>query len=434
MRRGFETAGPAVVEWPITRFRHISMIAAHTPAFWRVTLALSLGSVLTFTNLYTPQPLLPLFSQAWGVTPVHASLLVSLTTLTLSLSLLLYGPLSDAIGRRGIMLVTMGVTALCSLAMAFAPDFPTLLALRAIQGLFIGGLLAVAMAYLGDELERDAMILAVGIYISGNSLGGIAGRLISGTTASAWGWEASFLVTGCLSLVILAVFAWMLPPSRRFTPKPLHPAGLARDLGGHLRNPVILLACLVGGLNFLVFINLYSYITYLLSAPPYHLSSFWLGLLFLTYLSGTLTAGISGRLVRGRSQPLAMAAGLLILMTGTLLTLVPRLEAIIVGMIINAIGFFLTHSQAAGWVNRNARQARASATSLYLMSYYGGASIGSFYLGPFWGWAGWHGVVLGAILMLGLALGVALRLRALERNEAELGAGEAVAEPQAGGC
>ncbi|NEX23552.1 MFS transporter [Thiorhodococcus mannitoliphagus] len=390
------------------------MIAARTPAFWRATLALSLGSFLTFINLYTPQPLLPLFSQTWGVSPVDASLSVSLTTLTLSLSLLVYGPLSDAIGRRGIMLVTMTLTTLCSLAMALAPDFATLLALRTLQGLFIGGLLAVAMAYMGDEFERKAMILAIGLYISGNSLGGISGRLMSGAVASSCGWEASFLVTGCLSLVILIVFAWMLPPSRHFTSKPLRLAGLVKDLAGHARSPIIVVACLVGGLNFLVFINLYSYITYLLSAPPYNLSPAALGLLFLTYLSGTLTAGFSGRIVGGRSQPLAMVFGMLILMGGTLLTLTPRLEVIIAGMLINAVGFFFTHTQAAGWVNRNARQARASATSLYLMSYYGGASIGSFFLGPFWHWAGWLGVVAGALSMLGVGIGLASYLRWLE--------------------
>lgn len=392
------------------------MIIAHTPAFWRATLALSLGSLLTFANLYTPQPLLPLFSQTWGISPVDASLSVSLTTLTLSLSLLIYGPLSDAIGRRGIMLVTMTLTTLCSLAMAFAPDFATLLALRTLQGLFIGGLLAVAMAYMGDEFERKAMILAIGLYISGNSLGGISGRLISGAVASQWGWEASFLVTGSLSVVILIAFVWMLPPSRHFTPKPLRPRALVRDLAVHATNPIIFLACLVGGLNFLVFVNLYSYITYLLSAPPYGLSPAALGLLFLTYLSGTLAAGFSARVVAGRSQPLAMAAGILVLMGGTLLTLIPSLEAIIAGMLINAVGFFFTHSQAAGWVSRNATRARASATSLYLMSYYGGASIGSFYLGPFWHWGAWPGVVLGATLILWVGMGFALRLHVLERQ------------------
>ncbi|EGV33423.1 major facilitator superfamily MFS_1 [Thiorhodococcus drewsii AZ1] len=393
------------------------MIAARTPAFWRATLALSLGSLLTFANLYTPQPLLPLFSETWGISPVQASLTVSLTTLALSISLLVYGPLSDAIGRRGIMFVSMTLTTLCSLAMAFAPDFWSLLALRTVQGLVIGGLLAVAMAYMGDEFEHDAMVLAVGLYISGNSLGGISGRLISGGVASVWGWQGSFLVTGCLSLVILVIFIWMLPPSRGFRPKPLHPVAMLADLGRHLRNPVILLACLVGGLNFLVFINIYNYITYLLSAPPYNLSPALLGLLFLTYLSGTLAAGVSGRIVGTRSQPLAMVVGLLILISGTLLTLVPHLEAIILGMVINAIGFFFTHTQAAGWVSRKADGARASASSLYLMSYYGGASVGSFYLGPFWHWLGWDGVVLGAVIMLCVAIGVALGLRVLERRD-----------------
>ena len=135
------------------------------------------------------------------------------------------------------------------------------------------------------------------------------------------------------------------------------------------------------------------------SAPPYDLlSTGWLGMLFLTYLSGTVAATFSGRLVRGGSQPLAMVAGIGLLMLGTLMTLIPRLDAIVVGLLVNAFGFFLTHSQAAGWVSRHAIRARASASSLYLVFYYAGARIGGFYLGPFWNWLGWPGVVLGALV------------------------------------
>jgi len=115
------------------------MIESGTPAYWRATLALSLGSILIFANLYTPQPLLPLLRVGFGVTELQASLCVTISTLTLGLSLLIYGPLSDAIGRRPLMLVTMALATLCTLTIPLATDFSTLLALRALQGLFLGG-------------------------------------------------------------------------------------------------------------------------------------------------------------------------------------------------------------------------------------------------------------------------------------------------------
>ncbi|GAB0150273.1 MULTISPECIES: MFS transporter [Marichromatium] len=391
-------------------------ITARTPAFWRATLALCLGSIAIFANLYAPQPLLPLLRGDLGISELQASLTLSVTTFTLGLSLLLFGPLSDAIGRRAIMFTTLALATACALALAFAPDFGTLLALRALQGFFLGGVPALALAYLGDEFDHEALLLAVGIYIGGNSIGGIAGRLLSGASAAEWGWQASFLSAGLLSLAVLIAFIILLPPSRRFQPKPPRPRAMVADLALHLRNPSILGAYLIGGLNFMVFINLYSYVTFLLSAPPYHLSPMWLGMLFLTYLSGTVAASFSGRLARGRSQPLAMAAGTLLLLGGTLLTLVPHLAAIIGGLLVNAVGFFFAHSQAASWVSHKATRARASASSLYLVFYYTGASLGGFYLGPYWHWADWPGVVLGAVLILIITLGLALWLHAREHG------------------
>jgi MFS transporter, YNFM family, putative membrane transport protein len=395
------------------------MIQSRTPAFWRATLALCLGSVMVFSNLYITQPLLPLIREAFAITPLQAGMTLSVTTLTLGCSLLLFGPLSDAIGRRVIILSTLALLALTTFAAAFAPDYATLLLLRGLQGGFIAGLPAAAMAYMGDEFEPKALLLAVGLYIGANSIGGISGRVISGVAAHHWGWQASFLSLAAFDLICLLLVIWLLPASRRFEPLPLRPRHMLADLASHLRKPMILAACLIGGLNFFVFVNQYSYITFVLADAPYHLSSDWLGLLFLTYLTGTLAAGFSGRLVAGRSQPLAMALGVVILMAGSLLTLIPHLVMIVLGFFVNALGFFFAHTQAAGWVTRHAQRARASATSLYLTFYYAGATLGGFYLNLFWDWAKWGGVVAGSLLVLSITLATSLWLASRERQRAD---------------
>ena len=394
------------------------MIQSRSPAFWRATIALCLGSVMVFSNLYITQPLLPVISDAFALTPLQAGMTLSVTTLTLGISLLLFGPLSDAVGRRVIMLSTLTLLAITTLAAAFVTDFHQLLLLRALQGVFIAGLPVAALAYMGEEFEPKALLLAVGLYIGANSVGGISGRVISGLTAHHWGWQASFLSLAIFDLICLLLVVWLLPASSRFQSRPLRPGLMLRDLTGHLCNPMILAACIIGGLNFFVFVNQYSYVTFVLADAPYHLSSDWLGLLFLTYLTGTLAAGFSGRLVSGRSQPMAMALGVAIIMAGTLLTLIPHLAAIVLGLFVNALGFFFAHTQAAGWVTRYALRARASATSLYLAFYYAGATLGGFYLSLFWDWAGWSGVVVGSLLVLSITLGTSLWLGRSERRSA----------------
>lgn len=395
------------------------MILSCTPAFWRATLALCVGSMMVFSNLYITQPLLPLIRESFSVTALQAGLTLSLTTLTLGVGLLLFGPLSDAIGRRVIILSTLILLVLATLAAAFVSDFYLLLLLRALQGIFIAGLPAVAMAYMGEEFEPKALLPAVGLYIGANSLGGISGRVISGLAAHHWGWQSSFMALALFDLLCLLLVVWLLPPSRRFEPRQLRPRHMLADLSGHLRSPPILAACFIGGFNFFVFVNQYSYVTFLLAGAPFHLSSDWLGMLFLTYLTGTLAAGFSARLVAGRSQPKAMALGVAVLMAGSLLTLIPHLTAIVLGFFINALGFFFAHSQAAGWVTRHAKRARASATSLYLTFYYAGATLGAFYLDPFWRWAGWSGVVAASLLVLSFTLAAALWLGAWERRGAD---------------
>lgn len=404
------------------------MIESGTPAFWRVTLALCLGSIMVFSNLYITQPLLPILSERFAISALQASMTLSATTLMLGVCLLILGPLSDAIGRRVIILSTLGLLCLTTFAGAFADDYHSLLILRALQGVFIAGLPAAAMAYMGDEFDHKALVLATGLYIGANSLGGISGRLISGFAAAKWGWESSFLLLGAFDLLCLLLVIKLLPATRRFEPRPLHPLKMLGDLSQHLRNPMIIVACLIGGLNFFIFVNQYSYITFLLAAEPYRLSSDWLGMLFLTYLSGTLAAAFSARLVARRSQAKAMAFGAVLIMFGSLLTLLPSLLAIVAGLCVNALGFFFAHTLATGWVARHAQQARGSATSMYLVFYYLGATLGGFYLAPFWRWAAWPGVVIASLLVLSITLSLSLwlgRREALDALEKPLDAAPA---------
>lgn len=386
------------------------MIEAGSPAYYRATLALCLGSFIVFANLYITQPLFPLLRELFDLSALQATWSLSLAMLTLGVSLLLYGPLSDALGRRRIMLLTLAGASALTLFIPLVDSYLGLLGLRMLQGLLLGGVPAIAIAYMGDEFNRPALQLAVGVYISANSLGGISGRLIGGGMTDLAGWQSAFYLLGGLSLLGVVLFAWLLPPSRQFQPRALRLGSMVTDLAGHLKNPLLLSAYLIGGLNFFIFSNQFSYITYVLSESPFNLPPTWLGLLFLTYLSGTLSAALSGKLSLRYPQPLCMLGGILLLLLGTLVTLQQTLPGIIGGLLINSFGFFICHSICSAWVNRHAAQARASASSLYLLFYYLGASVGGFYLDPFWHAARWPGVVLGSLLVLLITAALALRL------------------------
>ncbi|RUR37988.1 MFS transporter [Vreelandella populi] len=393
------------------------MIEDKTRAWWRATMALCLGSFLVFINLYVPQPLLPELKTLYGVSTLGVSLLMSVATLSLAFALLVFGPLSDAIGREGIMRITLLLAGGLSLALAFAPNFESLLLLRLVQGFVLGGLPAVAIAWMGDAFEKPALLSAVGLYIGANSLGGISGRIVGGAAAEVGGPQAAFIAVGVMTLIGCVVFWRLLPNSRTFVPKRFQLRRALADLVGHLRTPVLLAAYCLGGINFLIFINQYSYITFRLAAEPYQLAATGLGLIFLTYLGGTFGSTISGRLAQRFSPATCMMAGIIILMVGTGVTLSKSLVLIILGLTINAFGFFMAHSLASSWVGRYAQGARGSASALYLVFYYVGASLGGFWLELFWQGAGWSGVAWGSWVLLCITLMITLGMRRFEQRQ-----------------
>ncbi|MET0010767.1 MAG: MFS transporter, partial [Candidatus Thiodiazotropha sp. 6PLUC4] len=138
------------------------MIQTHTTEFWRATVALCVGSIMVFSNLYITQPLLPLIREVFAVDSLQATMSLSVATLSLGGALLLLGPLSDAVGRRVVILTSLILLCLTTFAAAFVTDYTQLLVLRGMQGAFIAGLPAAAMAYMGEEFEPKGLLLAVG--------------------------------------------------------------------------------------------------------------------------------------------------------------------------------------------------------------------------------------------------------------------------------
>ncbi len=193
-----------------------------TKEFTKTNLALFAAGLITFANLYITQPLLPSFSDEFGITPATASLSLSIATVTLAFSLILFGSLSEAWGRKVIMTISIVASSLLTLILAFSPSFESLLILRAVQGFLLAGVPAIAMAYLGEEMDASSLGIAMGLYISGNSIGGLAGRIIMGTMTDLFTWRIGILTLGGLSILICLYFVWALPPSKHFTARPLN--------------------------------------------------------------------------------------------------------------------------------------------------------------------------------------------------------------------
>lgn len=377
------------------------------PASRRVNLALFAIGLATFAQLYSTQAILPELSVAFAVTPDQASWTVSVATLALALCVLPLSMLSERFGRRRLMTVSVTVAVVVGLLLPLAPDLTTLIVLRAVQGAAIAGVPAAAMAYLSEEVSPKALAGAVGLFVAGNSLGGMSGRVLAGWVAQGWGWRASLLAVGVLALLCTVAYRLLVPESRNFHAAPLRPRVMLATVRTHLSDPLLRRLYLLGLLFMAVFGVVYTVIGYRL-VSDFGLSQGLVGSIFVIYLVGTLSSAGSGRLVArlGRRGALYLAIGATGI--GLLLTLGDSLSAVIAGLVLITAGFFAGHATASGSVSRTATTGRAQASALYQMSYYVGSSLGGTLGAVAYHAAGWNAAVALSVSVLCVAAGITL--------------------------
>ncbi|MEV0374659.1 MFS transporter [Streptomyces sp. NPDC050636] len=374
------------------------------PGYRRMSFALFAAGVATFALLYSTQALLPAISGDLGVTPDQASWTVSAATLGLALGVIPLSAVSERFGRRTMMTASLSVAALIAMLVPFAPSLGWLIALRAVQGVALAGLPASAMAFLAEEVRAKALVAAIGLFVAGNSIGGMSGRIVTGWVAQAWGWRAALGAVGLLAVVCAVAFRLLVPKARHFASRSVGPRVLARALGGHLADPLLRRLYGIGALFMTVFGAVYTVIGYRLVAAPFNLPQGIVGSIFIVYLVGTASSAAAGTLVgrMGRRGALYLAVGAT--SAGLLLTLAQSVVAVLAGLVLITAGFFAGHAVASSSVSRTAKTARAQASALYQCAYYVGSSLGGALGAAAFHAAGWDGtVLLGLAAMVGAA-------------------------------
>ncbi|MDG9705740.1 MFS transporter [Streptomyces sp. DH37] len=392
------------------------------PSSRRISLALFAVGLATFALLFSTQPLLPALSADFGVTPGQASWTVSAATIALAVAVLPLSALSERFGRRTLMTGSLAVAVAVALAQPFAPNLEVLIALRAVQGAAIAGIPASATAYLAEEVRPAALVGAIGLFVAGNSVGGMTGRVLTGWVAEGWGWRTGLAAVGVLSLLFAIAYRLLIPRARNFTPASLRPAEMLEAVRGHLSDGLLVRLYSLGLLFMAVFGAVYTVVGYRLTAEPFGLSQGLAGSVFVIYLVGTVSSAAAGRLVGrlGRRGALYLAIGATA--TGLLLTLGDTLTAVLLGLVLVTAGFFAGHAVASGSVGRTAKTGRAQASALYQMAYYTGSSLGGTLGAVAYHAAGWSATVALALTALVLAAGVTLYAtrRAVVRRRLEV--------------
>jgi len=365
--------------------------------------AVSLAGFMAFVNLYAPQSVLPLMSQEFAVGAVQISTALTASTLAVALTAPFCGAVADVLGRRRVIAVAMFALIVPTAMIALAPDLPSLIIWRFVQGLVLPPVFVVTVAYIGEEWPASQVVGITGTYLSATSFGGFFGRFITGVLADLADWRRAFLALAALTAALAVAVALLLPKERGF----VRSAGLAaalKQMLAHLRNPHLIATYAIGFGVLFSFMSIFTYVSFYLAAPPFSLSPTLLGTLFVTYLAGVAVTPLSGRLVaRFGRRPLAVGV-IAVWIGGLMLSLIPALPFIVFALIVCAGAGFLCQSLATSFITVTARTGASSAVGVYVSCYYVGGSAGGVLPGLAWNAAGWPGcVALTAAVLIAMA-------------------------------
>ena len=152
----------------------------------------------------------------WNLTPNTASAVSTAGLVGMSLGALVIGAVTDVIGRRRTLIISVAafsaLTALCALA----PSAIAFGALRFLAGLGLGGCLPIAITLVGEQARGGRTGGATTTIMTGYHVGAVATALLGMTVIPSLGWRAMFVIGGAPALVLVPLMIRYLPESESF--------------------------------------------------------------------------------------------------------------------------------------------------------------------------------------------------------------------------
>jgi MFS transporter, YNFM family, putative membrane transport protein len=369
--------------------------------------AVSLCGVFAFIDLYATQPLLPLLADLFHASKAAVGLTVSASTLGVAMSAPFLGAFTERLSRRKVIVWSIAALVVPTLLAATSPTLQMLVFWRFVQGLIMPGIVAITIAYIGEEWPPESVAPVMSVYVSSTALGGFIGRIISGLAADRLSWNRGFVILGLMTLAGSCVVARWLPHEK-------HPRHVETEpdfavLLRHLRNPQLVATFAIGFNVLFSLVGIFTYITFYLAAPPFRLSTEKLSYLFVVYLIGLVVTPAAGYLIGRVGLRAGVAAAIAVSLLGVLLTLSHSLAVVIGGLALLCTGAFISQASATSYLPEAAPVGgRVSAAGLYMSFYYFGGTVAGVVPSYLWAIGKWPACVAFIAMLQMVTLGIAL--------------------------
>ncbi|ABI56101.1 MFS transporter [Alkalilimnicola ehrlichii MLHE-1] len=356
-------------------------------------------TLLAFSAIYAPQPLLPVLQGAFDVSETRASLLITVTLLPLAIAPVAYGFVLQRFSAKRLLIGATALLAVTEYLIFFVTHFELFLFLRLLQGLLIPAILTALMTYLSASAGPGRIARVMAFYVAATVLGGFLGRALSGLISTGFGWRWSFLFLG-LALTVCVLLLRRLDADPPVSFQKLR----AGTVVAVLRQPSFLRLYGVIFCAFYVFASLLNFLPFRLVELGSGMNETGIALMYSGYLMGVVTSLLSLRIAGRIGGPVnTMLLGTVIFAGSLLFFLGHSLWLIFAGMFVFCGGMFLIHSLAPGFLNQRAGEQRGVVNGLYIAFYYAGGTVGSFIPGFIYHSLGWAAYLASLAAVLALA-------------------------------
>lgn len=372
-------------------------------------LVIGLTAFLTLVDLFATQAILPSLVERYGVSRAAMGSAVNASTFGMAVAGLLVALFSRRIPRRAGIIASLALLSIPTALLGTAPDLASFAALRVAQGVFMAAAFTLMLAHLGEHCSAADGAAAFAAYITGNVASNLFGRLFSAALADHLGLAANFYTFAALNLSGAVLVHFSVSRTPRMRAVAAGSTGTMQRMAAwaqHLSDARLRAAFAIGFCILFAFIGTFTYVNFVLVAPPLNLSHMSLGYVYFVFLPSMLTTPQASQALKWLGLRRAFLGGLAIALCGLPLLVAQSLPPVLLGLALVAMGTFGAQAIATGFVSRAAASDRAAASGLYLSSYFAGGLVGSLAIGRIYETLGWPAAVAG----IGLALLVAALL------------------------
>lgn len=382
-----------------------------------IKLGIFLTGLSVFAQLYLFQPLLPELSREFNISPEYSSMAVSSGTIGMAIGLFIFAFRADRVPRKNLMVASIIAASLLTILTSFSTNFNILIVLNFLKGLALSGVTAVALAYLSEEVSIGILGTAIAIYLSGNTIGGMSGRVLSLLIASKYDWHFSVLIIGIICLIIGLIFAKIFPPSKNFEPKYeslSYKIGLMKTF---IKDKYLLALFFIGFSVMGTFVSIYNYLGFRLEAKPFELPHSIIASIFLMYTIGVWGSMKAGKWSDKYSSKKIVWTMIVLFISGLLLMLSQNIYLLVLGLGAVTFAFFASHTLASRMVSQRAKIGKSTATCLYWLFYYIGSSIIGSSSGKILSKFQWNGFIMSLVCFLSISLLLSVWIRKSRPSE-----------------